>query len=460
MSGSTKKVKITRKITDNKNVTTTENEDLIIEIQRGMENETKVTFPKKGDIKPGIIPADVIFTILYAKHEHFTVIGNDLEYTAKITKTQFVNGDKISIPSLDKQNITLFLDSISDHSVIKKFNKRGLPFANEPTKRGNLLVKFKLVDDVKPTATVSFPYARKDDDAKQRQQNDKFPKRVSLPAKEPQVSKLKNDIEKFENLFKQKDKETETLRPATLSKINSSNNLVAEKVVKLAPKLDPIDKVFNEVIENSLFQSLKSQYSQNSSPPLLLPRPRFQYSKINTTTVVNKKNPPVIHDLYLTLENVLNGCNRRAKIHRKLFNKEQPVEDKIVTIKIPKGTKAGHEFVFRECGDEMPGTIASDVIFRIADQKHRLFKRQDANIEYNVTITEKEAFEENIITIPTLEKLDIPFTLNKYIKDGSTWVIGNRGLPFAKDPTKRGNLVIKFTVLKSLSKYSIQFQYN
>lgn len=453
-----KKVKITRRITNDKNIETKEDDVLSVEIKAGTLNGTKITFSRKGHTKFGTVPSDVIFTVLYAKSEFgLSVIGNtqDIEYIAKISNKQFLNGDKISIPSLDKQNITFFLDSLSSPSAVKKFSKRGLPFVDEPTKRGNLIVKFQLVNDLKPTPTS---FVKKHEEAKQRQQNIDIPpkpKHILLQTKVPQIPSSKLNIEKYENMFKTNNEvnKVELLKPETLPKpkINITNPFL-EQLTKPEATLKNDYKVLDNINQNSTFQQLKTQFSLTT--PILPPKPmpRNRISKVDVPQKVSK-DPPVFHNLFLTLENVLKGCNRQVQIRRKIFsiNNEQTYEDKLIKINVKPGTVSETKFSFPECGNVKPGTIPSDVVFIAKDKPHDLFTRQNENIVYSVTINEKDAFDENIIQIPTLEKNEIPFTLNKHIKDNSTWLIPNCGLPFANNPNKRGNLIIKFTVIKNLN---------
>lgn len=83
--GTTKKMKITRKVL-NPDGRTTRPEDkvLTIDIKPGWKSGTKITFPKEGDQKPNRIPADIVFVIKDKPHPVFKREGSDLRFKAKI----------------------------------------------------------------------------------------------------------------------------------------------------------------------------------------------------------------------------------------------------------------------------------------------------------------------------------------------------------------------------------------
>ena len=84
--GTTKKMKITKKVL-NQDRRTTRSEDKVItiDVKPGWKEGTKVTFPKEGDQSPNKIPADIVFVIKDKPHPLFTRDGNDIRYKAKIT---------------------------------------------------------------------------------------------------------------------------------------------------------------------------------------------------------------------------------------------------------------------------------------------------------------------------------------------------------------------------------------
>lgn len=90
--GTTKKLKITRKVL-NADGRTTRMEDkiLTIDIKPGWKSGTKITFPKEGDQTPNNVPADIVFVIRDKPHARFTRDASDIKYKATISLKQVYN---------------------------------------------------------------------------------------------------------------------------------------------------------------------------------------------------------------------------------------------------------------------------------------------------------------------------------------------------------------------------------
>lgn len=103
-----------------------------------------------------------------------------------------------------------------------------------------------------------------------------------------------------------------------------------------------------------------------------------------------KQDPPIEHDLYLSLEEVLNGCVKKMKITRKVLNadgKSYKREDKVLTINVVPGWKAGTKVTFQHEGDRSSSSIPADIVFIIRDKPHPHFKREGTNIVYTAKIS-------------------------------------------------------------------------
>jgi len=94
LTGTTKNMKITRKVL-NPDGRTTRNEDkfLKLEIKPGWKSGTKVTFPQEGDQSPNKIPADVVFVIRDKPHSKFIRDGSNIKYRAKVSLRQVSSGN-------------------------------------------------------------------------------------------------------------------------------------------------------------------------------------------------------------------------------------------------------------------------------------------------------------------------------------------------------------------------------
>lgn len=145
-TGTTKKMKISRKVFNPDNRTIRPEEKvLVIDIKPGWKQGTKITFPREGDQSPTTIPADIIFIVKDKDHPLFKRDGSDLIYTAKITLTQALCGAIIEIPTLDAtRSRKLKLDGVIQPNTVKRMTGDGLPLSKEPHKRGDIIVTFDI----------------------------------------------------------------------------------------------------------------------------------------------------------------------------------------------------------------------------------------------------------------------------------------------------------------------------
>ncbi|KAF7491545.1 DnaJ -like protein subfamily B member 4 [Sarcoptes scabiei] len=161
-----------------------------------------------------------------------------------------------------------------------------------------------------------------------------------------------------------------------------------------------------------------------------------------------KQDPPVEHNLNVSLEEVLRGCSKKMKIIRKVYQGNTVrKEDKVLTINVKPGWKAGTKITFPREGDQNPGTIPSDIIFIIQDKPHKIFKRDGADILYTHKITLKNALCGHQVRIPTLENDEVALRINDVITPTTVRRISGRGLPYSKEPSKRGDLVVRFDIV-------------
>ncbi|KAK2837338.1 hypothetical protein Q5P01_014550 [Channa striata] len=162
-----------------------------------------------------------------------------------------------------------------------------------------------------------------------------------------------------------------------------------------------------------------------------------------------QQDPPVVHELKVSLEEIFHGCTKRMKITRRRLNpdgRSMRTEDKILNIVIKKGWKEGTKITFPKEGDETPENIPADIAFVLKDKGHPHFKRDGSNIIYNCKISLKEALCGCIVSIPTLENRVISLPCHDIIKPGTVKRLRGEGLPFPKNPSQRGDLIVEFSV--------------
>ncbi|CAF2739648.1 unnamed protein product [Rotaria sp. Silwood2] len=177
------------------------------------------------------------------------------------------------------------------------------------------------------------------------------------------------------------------------------------------------------------------------------------YDPLNTY-FVRSKDPTTFFDLYVTLEEINKGTTRKLKITRKRFKPELNTavkDEKVLEIQIKPGWKEGTKITFENEGDEGDrNTIAGDIVFIIRDKPHPIFERSNSDIIYRVKLTLKQALLGTLIVIPFLDSTKTPYQLRTYqeiLTPQTEKRFPNEGLPYPKDPTKHGDLIVKFDIL-------------
>lgn len=163
-------------------------------------------------------------------------------------------------------------------------------------------------------------------------------------------------------------------------------------------------------------------------------------------------DPPIEHDLYVSLEDVNSGCCKKMKISKMVVGMDGSArkEEKILQINVKPGWKAGTKITFPKEGDQIPGKVPADIVFIIRDKPHGTFKREGSDIKFLSKITLKQALccaGSWQLRVPTLNGDAVPLNIsNEVIKPNSVKRLQGRGLPYPKEPSKRGDLIINFEI--------------
>ncbi|KAJ4977353.1 hypothetical protein NE237_002459 [Protea cynaroides] len=142
--GTTKKMKISREILDASGKTMTVEEILTIDIKPGWKKGTKITFPEKGNEQPNVIPADIVFVIDEKPHDVFTRDGNDLIVTQKIPLVDALAGYTVNLTTLDGRRLTVPINNVIHPKYEEVVPREGMPIPKDPSKKGNLKIKFDI----------------------------------------------------------------------------------------------------------------------------------------------------------------------------------------------------------------------------------------------------------------------------------------------------------------------------
>lgn len=179
----------------------------------------------------------------------------------------------------------------------------------------------------------------------------------------------------------------------------------------------------------------------------------FRSHSFNVHGSPNRKektqDPPIEHDLYVSLEDIARGCVKKMKISRRVVHSDgtSRKEDKVLTIQVKPGWKAGTKITFQKEGDQGRNKIPADIVFIIRDKPHALFKREGCDIRYTAKISLKQALCGTLLEVPTMnnEKLTVNL-LSEIVKPHTVKRFPGYGLPFPKEPTRKGDLLVAFDI--------------
>lgn len=161
------------------------------------------------------------------------------------------------------------------------------------------------------------------------------------------------------------------------------------------------------------------------------------------------QDPAVEHDLYVSLEDIERGCTKKMKISRNVMGPDgmPRKEEKVLNITVKPGWKTGTKITFQNEGDRYPGKTPADIVFTIRDKPHATFKREGSDIRYTAKVTLREALCGTTVRVPTLAGTAFSLsTVGEVIKPVTVKRIAGKGLPYPKEPARKGDLLVAFDI--------------
>lgn len=170
----------------------------------------------------------------------------------------------------------------------------------------------------------------------------------------------------------------------------------------------------------------------------------------------------LVKPLALSLEDLYSGATKRLKLTRKLVSGGS--EEKVLSITVKPGWKAGTKIRFAEAGNEEikeGQVIGQTIVFVVEEKPHERFKREGDNLVYTCKVPLVEALagpspnsSSSIISTKTVKSLDgrtvsfkIPYpdpeTGGKTLQPGQEIIVAGEGMP---SKGKKGNLIVRLEV--------------
>ena len=125
-----------------------------VEIFRGYNDKTVITYREKGNDSPGMTSSDLIVYIKELPHSVFRRINkNDLLYVHKIPLVKALNSEPVCLHTLDGRKWTISIDEIISPSTVKVVPGEGMPIYDKDLskcrgnkiKKGDLYIKFNII---------------------------------------------------------------------------------------------------------------------------------------------------------------------------------------------------------------------------------------------------------------------------------------------------------------------------
>ena len=155
------------------------------------------------------------------------------------------------------------------------------------------------------------------------------------------------------------------------------------------------------------------------------------------TTVVEKPLP-------VTLQDIFTGATKKLKVQRKTFDRttgKQSVEDKILSVPINRGLKAGSKIKFPNMGDQVEGGV-QDLHFILKEKPDANFTRDGDDLRHTVVLELKEALTGWSRTVGTIEGKQVSVGASGPTAPGWEERFPGLGMPKSKTPSQRGDFVV------------------
>jgi len=161
------------------------------------------------------------------------------------------------------------------------------------------------------------------------------------------------------------------------------------------------------------------------------------------------QEPTVHKDVFVTLEELMTGVDKKMKLTRKVYNNTgaYSTEEKILKINVKPGWKAGTKITFAGEGDRVPGKTPADVVFTMREKPHEHFRRDGADLLYTHTLSLGEALCGTAFLVPNLQggKFQVDCS-SDILKPKEVKRLRGRGMPSHKNPAVKGDIVVDFDI--------------
>lgn len=161
-----------------------------------------------------------------------------------------------------------------------------------------------------------------------------------------------------------------------------------------------------------------------------------------------RQDPPVERDLPLCLQELHDGCTKRLRVTRQVVHPEgtSSVEEKVLSVDVKPGWKAGTKITFPQEGDQFPGKVPADIVLKVVEKPHPVFTRKGNDLVCVVRIPLRTALCGGVVQAPTLDGRGCSMQLNDVVTPKTSRRIPGAGMPLSKAPGHKGDLIVMFDI--------------
>mmetsp|Transcript_124910 Transcript_124910/g.400114 ORF Transcript_124910/g.400114 Transcript_124910/m.400114 type:complete len:506 (+) Transcript_124910:94-1611(+) len=115
-------------------------------------------------------------------------------------------------------------------------------------------------------------------------------------------------------------------------------------------------------------------------------------------------------------------------------------------VEIEPGMAPGDTLTFKSMGEHQPKKIPGDVVLKIAELTHKVFRRSGSDLHTDVSVSLKEALLGFQRSLTHLDGRRIELSFDAITRPNNVMQIVGEGMPSRGDPTQQGNLYVKLSI--------------
>lgn len=122
-----------------------EDTQIEVNIEKGMKDGDKVTFPRMADHRPGMLPGSLILRLKMENHPMFTRRGDDLHMDLSVSLQESLLGWTQTVRHLDGHTFEIKNSKVTKDQQVIKVKGKGMPLRDDPASFGVLHVRVSVV---------------------------------------------------------------------------------------------------------------------------------------------------------------------------------------------------------------------------------------------------------------------------------------------------------------------------